>query len=129
MKKQYALTRLRSLLGTKAAVAGPDGIRLIRLLVDTGSSYTILPVDLLEAIGCPPANSAERVRIITGSGYLILPRLKVTWFDCLGRRTRGFKVAAHTLPMGSFFDGLFGMDFLSEANAILHVKKGSIEVG
>jgi aspartyl protease family protein len=107
VKKKYALTKIKNLLVTKAAVAGPTSSRVIKLLVDSGSSYTILPVDVLEAIGCSPADSTERVRIITGSGYLIVPTLKVTWLNCLGRRIEGFKVVAHTLPMGSFVDGLF----------------------
>ena len=41
----------------KAAVAGPSGVRVLRLLVDTGSVYTILPVEVLESIGCSPAAS------------------------------------------------------------------------
>ena len=32
------------MLLTKAAVSGPAGVKVVRLLVDTGSVYTILPV-------------------------------------------------------------------------------------
>ena len=83
---------------------------------------------MLEAIGCSPADSSDRVRIITGSGYLIVPAVKVTWLNCLGRKVGEFKVVAHTLPFGSFVDGLLGMDFLSEINAVIHVKDGTIEI-
>ncbi len=77
---RYSLERVGSLLLTKAAVSGPAGVNVIRLLVDTGSVYTILPVEVLETVGCSPAVSVEHVRIITGSGYLIAPKVQVSWF-------------------------------------------------
>jgi len=46
---------------------------IIRLLVDTGSSFTILPVEVLEAVGCDPTASRERVRLITGNGIVVAP--------------------------------------------------------
>ena len=74
---RYPLQRVGRLLVTKAAVSGPAGVHVVRLLVDTGSVYTILPVEVLESIGCSPASSHEHVRIITGSGYLIVPKVQV----------------------------------------------------
>src|SRR5215475_10921820 len=73
---RYPLQRVGRLLVTKAAVSGPAGVHVVRLLVDTGSVYTILPVKVLESIGCSPASSHEHVRILTGSGYLTLSRLR-----------------------------------------------------
>jgi predicted aspartyl protease len=49
---RYPLERVGSLLLTKAAVSGPAGVKVIRLLIDTGSVYTVLPVEVLESIGC-----------------------------------------------------------------------------
>ena len=73
----YPLERVGNLLVTKAAVGGPAGVKVVRLLVDTGSVYTILPVEVLESVGCSPVVSTEHVRLITGSGYLIAPRVQV----------------------------------------------------
>jgi predicted aspartyl protease len=39
-------------------VTGPGSTKVINLLVDTGSTYTILPVEVLESIGVSPAESA-----------------------------------------------------------------------
>lgn len=75
--KRYRVDRIGNLLFTRAAVHGPGGTKVVRLLVDTGSSFTILPVEVLEAIGCAPATSRESARLITGNGIVIAPRVSV----------------------------------------------------
>jgi len=126
--KRYSLHRIGNLLALRAAVFGKRGVRVVRLLVDTGSTYTILPDEVLYSIGLDPSSSNERARLITGSGYLIAPRLEVQKFSCLGHVAENFKVVAHTLPPESFVDGLLGTDFLSLVKAIINVESGEIEV-
>lgn len=62
--KKYLLARYGPLLITRAAVGDKDGTRVLRLLVDTGSSYTILPFEVLEAIGSRPGLAKDKVRIL-----------------------------------------------------------------
>ncbi len=124
---RYPLERIGSLLVTKAAIGGPTGVNVLRLLLDTGSVYTILPVEVLESIGCSPAASLAHVRVITGSGYLIVPQVEVSWLQCLGQKVDGMVVIAHTLPIGSIVDGLLGMDFLGPLGARLLLADGAIE--
>ncbi len=127
--KRYHLDRVGPLLLTRAAVHGPDGTKVIKLLVDTGSSYTILPVEVLQAIGCDPTLRREgEVRLITGSGVVIAPRVSVGWFHVLGQRMEGQQVVAHTIPFSGFFDGLLGMDVLTPLQARIDISKGSIQV-
>ena len=125
---RYPLQRLGRLLLTKAAVSGPAGVHVVRLLVDTGSVYTILPVEVLESLGSSPASSREHVRLITGSGYLIVPKVQAVWLQCLGQKVDRMAVIAHTLPIGSIVDGLLGMDFLAPLGARLLITEGVIEV-
>jgi len=125
---RYSLIRVGSLLLTKAAVAGPSGVKVVRLLVDTGSVYTILPVEVLESVGCSPAVSTDHVRLITGSGYLIVPRVQTSWFQCLGQKVDQMAAIAHTLPFGSLVDGLLGMDFLRPLHARILIAEGVIEL-
>ncbi|NOT54361.1 MAG: hypothetical protein HOP18_07130 [Deltaproteobacteria bacterium] len=125
---RYPLERVGTLLVTKAAVSGPAGVKVVRLLVDTGSVHTILPVEVLESVGCSPAGSSEHVRLITGSGYLIVPRVRVSWFQCLGQKENEKAVVAHTLPFGILVDGLLGIDFLRSFNARLLITEGIIEL-
>jgi predicted aspartyl protease len=125
---RYSLIRVGNLLLTKAAVAGPSGVKVVKLLVDTGSVYTILPVEVLESVGCSPAVSTDHVRLITGSGYLIVPRVQTSWLQCLGQKFDRMAVVAHTLPFGSFVDGLLGMDFLKPLQTRILIAEGVIEL-
>ena len=119
--KRYRVDRIGNLLLTRAAVHGPGGTKVVRLLVDTGSSFTILPVEVLEAIGCDPAASREHARLITGNGIVIAPRVSVRWFNVFGQEIEGISVVAHTIPFSEFFDGLLGMDVLTRLRAHIAV--------
>jgi len=126
--KTYPVERYGRLLITRAAVGDKDGTRVVRVLVDTGSSYTILPFDLLEAIGCHPSLSKDRVRLWTASGVVVAPIVTVQWFHSLGRRISRFRVVAYSLPFGTFVEGLLGMDVLVRLGATIHAAEGMIEV-
>ncbi len=109
-------------------MTGPGSTKVINLLVDTGSTYTILPVEVLESIGVSPAESAEHERIATGSGYVIAPKVRVTSLSTLGKKFRRVVVIAHTLPFGGPIDGLLGMDILLRLKTKISIAKGIIEV-
>jgi len=66
--------------------------------------------------------------MVTGSGYLIVSRVRVRWFQGLGRRVDDMVVVAHTLPIGSLVDGLRGMDFLGPTGGRLLIAEGTIEL-
>ena len=128
MPRSYTLTRTGGLLLARAAVTGSAGTKVINLLVDTGSTYTILPVEVLESIGLSPAQSIEHERIATGSGYIIAPKVSVRNLSTLGRELRRVAVIAHTLPFGGPIDGLLGMDILVRLRAKIETARGLIEV-
>jgi len=73
-----------------------------------------LPQEILESIGCSPALPKRTQRIITGSGYEIVPVVSVNQFHYLGSLLNNFEIFAHTLPFGAYVDGLVGMDFLNK---------------
>lgn len=126
--RRYHLRRSGNLLITKAAITGPQGTKVLRLLIDTGSSYTVIPVEALESIGCSPAVSQEHVRLVTGSGTIIAPFVTVRRVQALGEQRADWKVAAHTLPLGLPIDGLLGMDFLCDVRARIDLAAGSLEI-
>jgi predicted aspartyl protease len=128
LPRSYALTRIGNLLFTRAAVTGPTGTKAISLLVDTGSSYTILPVELLQSIGLSPSESPEHQRIITGNGYITAPKVKVLSLNTCGKAFSDAVVIAHTLPFGSVVDGLLAMDILCGLNARISVATSRIDV-
>jgi predicted aspartyl protease len=128
LPRRYALTRIGNLLFTRAAVTGPTGTKVINLLVDTGSSFTIIPVEVLESIGLSPAESNRHARIATGSGYIIAPKIKLVSLNTCGKTFRRSTMIGHTLPFGNIVDGLLGMDILFRLNAKILVATGWIDV-
>ena len=125
--KTYRLERRDSLLLLRAAVGGTNGqASVLRLLLDTGSSYTMLPVEVLEALGYDTHHPSRRARMITASGIIVAPVVRVSWFHCLGQRVEDFTVAAYTLPPSAFVDGLLGMDFLLHCKAVIAVESGEM---
>jgi len=126
--KKYRLELYGRLLIAKAAVGDQNGTRILKLLVDTGSSFTILPFELLEAIGCNPSLSKDKIRIHTASGLIIAPVVKVAWLNSLGKKLPDFSVVAYTVPFSTLIDGLLGMDFLRTTGAVIDIANNVIEL-
>jgi len=59
--RTYLLKKYGSLFYTTATIKGKNDIVSCKLLIDTGSTYTILPWELLYNIGAEPTLSTERV--------------------------------------------------------------------
>lgn len=128
-QRLYRLTRYGNLLVLKAAAGGRDGtIRQFTLLVDTGSSYTVLRANVLENLGCDLQNPNRRISTSTGGGIVEAPMVTVPWFSCLGQRVENFPILAYTLPANTFVDGLLGMDFLTLCQAVIPVEEAEIPI-
>lgn len=82
--KEYTLKKSGALYYTKAAVKGATGIFNVDLLIDTGATYTILPVESLVMYGYDIIASKETVRLIAASGFILAPKIKVEWIHALG---------------------------------------------
>jgi len=126
--RTYVLKKSGSLYYTKAAVQGATGVLNVDLLIDTGATYTLLPVESLEMYGYDIATSKEKVRLIAASGYILAPKIKVQWIHALGCKLDNFPIVAYTLPPEMYFKGILGMDFLKQAEAIINTFQGEIEV-
>ncbi len=126
MKKAYKLEKHGNLLMTRVYIEDMNGRAYPKLLIDTGSAYTIISQEILEFIGSSPVTTRKRQRIITGSGYEIVPVVTVASFSCFGKTIRNFSLLGHTLPYGVYVDGLLGMDFLSMFNIEIKIKSGEV---
>ena len=119
--KLFRLERHGRLLMAKSFIEGPAGKAYPKLLVDTGSAYSVVAQEILENIGLSPAMAERRQRVVTGSGYEIVPVVIAEKFQCFGKTMVDFEMLAHTLPLGSFVDGLLGMDFMSRCDMDLKI--------
>lgn len=121
--RRYRLFRYRNLLVLHAAIGGSWQPRVIRMLLDTGAAYTMLPPEILEAVGCDLDHPAREVNILTVQGTVTAPVVVVPWLHCLGRRVSQWPVVAHSLPPGlrEYAVGLLGMDFLTHFRAVIDI--------
>jgi predicted aspartyl protease len=126
--KHYRLEKHWQLLFTRCAVKGNQGIITLRVLVDTGSTYTIMPIEALEAIGYNPVGSKNKVRITTASGYVVAPKIKVDSLNIFGKEIKSRAIVCYTLPEGIYADGIVGMDLLTELRAVIDIKNSSIQI-
>ncbi len=122
----YRAEKRGSLLLVRAFVEGARGKAYPKLLLDTGSAYTLVSQEILESIGCSPAQPERTQRIITGSGYEIVPVVLVKRLNCMGSLLENFEILAHTLPFGAYVDGLLGMDFLCKFEIDVKLYSGEI---
>ncbi|HSF74504.1 MAG TPA: retropepsin-like aspartic protease [Microcoleus sp.] len=128
-QKVYRLLRYgQNLLAVQATVGsreGGDFVR-VRLLVDTGSSFTILPVQVLQNLGYDTRNPLRRQELVTGQGRISVPVINVSWFNCVGQLIENFEIVAHDIPPNIRLDGLLGMDFLTRFQAVISVSDAEI---
>lgn len=95
-------------------------------MIDTGASYTVLPIQILQRVGCNLDRPNQKKKIVTANGALDVAIVKVPWFNCLGIKRENYPVVALDLPASSFTDGLLGMDFLTEVRAVIDIAKAEI---
>lgn len=98
----------------------------VRLLVDTGSTFTILPVESIERLGYDLLHPLRKERLTAASGIIWAPVIQLSWFNCLGVTLKNFQAIAYTLPPGILADGLLGMDFLTQCKAVISVAEAKI---
>jgi predicted aspartyl protease len=116
-----------NILLVNAEVIGPHGSHLVRMILDTGATYTMIHPDALVKIGCEPL-SLEKRRIVTASGvefvsFTPLPEIRV-----LGQTFHDLEICVHDLPQSLPAEGLLGLNFLRHFNIHLNFLNGYLEI-
>ena len=96
--------------------------------IDTGASYTVLPIPILQRIGCNLEQPLSKKKIITANGAIAVPIVSVPWFNCMGVKRENYPVVGLDLLASSFTNGLLGMDFLTEVKAVIDISKAEIRL-
>jgi predicted aspartyl protease len=126
--KRYPFERWWNLIVVRAAIEGEHDIQVVRLVIDTGCSRSMLSGSRLEAIGCDPSASRQRRRVLTADAIVVVPQVTLRRLHCFGKALENFPVLCHTLPFNTHVDGLLGMDFLRAFDIAIHVRRGYVEV-
>jgi predicted aspartyl protease len=127
-RQTYPLTRWGNLLLLRASIKQHQEFRIIQLLVDTGSSFTVLPRRVLFGIGCDFSQPSQSVTIIAAGGLIQAPKVVVSQFNCLGCVLKNVSVVALDFPTRSPAAGRFDMDFLTRVDAMINAREGEITV-
>jgi predicted aspartyl protease len=112
---------------TSAAVHGGSTTKYLRLLVDTGSQFTVIPPEVLLAAGYDPATHAGRQNLVSVTGVESVPQVVLDRFSCFGETIRRFLVLSHALPFAAYVDGLLGMDFLRRFAFRIATQQGTVD--
>jgi predicted aspartyl protease len=126
--KQYRLTARHDLLFTRAALKHQNRTRVVTLLVDSGSTYTLLSWEVLLSLKLDPATSRTRRSITTANGLLVLPEIALEELHTLGQQVEQFPMLVHTIPLGSQVDGILGMNFLRRFDLEINFKQALVRV-
>ncbi len=112
----------------KVRVEGPEAIREIDLILDTGARFTSLSWETLKDIGYDPAIIEDRVKILTANGVIEAPLIKIKKL-CIGKLcVKDNEVIALTITQLAEVDGLLGLSFLSHFKTIIDYKKQILEI-
>jgi clan AA aspartic protease (TIGR02281 family) len=115
-----------SIIALYVDLIGPRSRRTIRMALDTGASYTIIPSEIAVDLGCDPAKARRRIEISTASGLVVAPLVTLRRMACLGKEAANIEVLCHSLPAESAVDGLLGLNFLRRFDLYLLFQKRAI---
>lgn len=118
----------RRLVPVDAELTGPRAPIAARLLVDTGSAFSLLYPGLLAKAGYDLASPRSRVSIAGVSGTTDVALFIASSLKALGVERRNLAVLAHRLPASLPFDGLLGVNFLLGRRLIVDFHAGTVEL-
>lgn len=107
---------------------GEDVNEIIKMALDTGATYTMLPWKIARVLGLKPEVSERRIDIITASGVESVPLVNLKSIRLLDKKVSNIDVVIHDLPPKSYVDGLLGLSFLRNFNLHLNFKEGYLEI-
>lgn len=101
--------------------------RIVRMALDTGATYVMVPRHVVQVLGYNLARARRRIALTTASGTALAPLLRLDRVKVLGRSVRGVPAICHDLPSQSPVDGLLGLSFLRRFDIDLHFRKRRLE--
>ncbi len=78
----------------------------IKMVLDTGATYTMIPWKIAGVLGLKPEISERRVDITTASGVESVPLINMKSITLFDKKVDNLDVVIHDLPSRSYVDGL-----------------------
>lgn len=102
--------------------------RHIKMVVDTGSTFNMVPWHIAEELGYEPAMSNQYIPINTVNGQIHVTKIVVEETEALGKSAINCITLVHDLPETSRVSGLLGLSFLKNFHMTINFKEGTLEL-
>jgi hypothetical protein len=112
----------------RADLQGPQGRIVLRIAVDTGTTYTTIDSSILASVGIEPGPQSRPLQLTTALGIGSAFRLTAMRFKALGEEHADFPVISHRLPPVLGIDGVLGLDFFRNRKLTIDFRNGFIEL-
>ncbi len=116
------------IISVNPKMEGINEIKKVKMALDTGATYVLIPWEIAEALGYQPELSKERIDMTTVSGVEKVPLLIIKSISVFGKKAENVKVVVHDLPAKSYVDGLLGLSFFRNFRICLDFKQGILEI-
>lgn len=97
-------------------------------LIDTGSTFTILPPETAERLRLPVNRRMPRVNLTTASGFIEAPVRLLNKIEIGNLRLENDPVVIHRIPDPAPIKVLIGMNVLKEAELRVNGKESEFEI-
>lgn len=121
MKKYSPAIKIpESVISLYAQIVGPKAKRTIKLALDTGATFTMIPPEKIMVTGhIIPTSQEKMIKIFAVSGIEYAPLVSISSLTCLGISVKDIAVVCHNLPPESPVEGLLGLNFLRHLPAFI----------
>ncbi|MGO9202258.1 MAG: TIGR02281 family clan AA aspartic protease [Limisphaerales bacterium] len=102
--------------------------RIVRMALDTGATYVMVPFHVLEALGYAPRKARKKLSITTASGTKTAPLVSLDKLKAMGKTVAAVPAICHDLPRQSPVDGLLGLSFLKWFDVDLHFRTRTLRL-
>lgn len=100
----------------------------VEAALDTGAVTTVINSSIAEYLGCDPAGSREKRRIVTASGIEWCSVVHVDKTTACGKEVENIEVVCHDLPPATRIRGLLGENFLKQFDVKIDYKNRLVEL-
>jgi len=107
-------------------VSGPTTEYVLRFILDTGATTSMLNRDTAMLLGYDPADGLFSMQITTASGIELVSTIILERLAVLGQERANFPILCHTLPAEAGVDGVLGLDFFRGRRLTLDFRVGLV---
>lgn len=125
---EFKFNPKQSIIICHAEIANQRVELSLKMAIDTGATYTMIPFEAAIAIGCEPLRAQRRIEITTGSSIEYVPIITIPKFRVFGIEIKDMEAICHNLPSQSPVEGLLGLNFLRKAKIIIDFSRNLIKV-